>query len=88
MNGQGSDICIHNNKVCDCAPADRINIIMSPRSAKAVEDASCGLQDARRDSLIENIQSFAIEEMRLFIFRVRQELNLQFETEPPQYHHP
>ena len=45
MNGQGSDICIHNNNVCSLAPADRINVITSPRSAKAVEDAPFGPQD-------------------------------------------
>lgn len=47
MNGQGSNICIHNNKVCSLAPADRINVITSPRSAKAVEDATCGPRNTK-----------------------------------------
>lgn len=52
MNGQGSNICIHNNKVCSLAPADRINVITSPRSAKAVEDAPCSSQDAVEHRLL------------------------------------
>lgn len=55
MNGQGSDICIHNNNVCSLAPADRINVITSPRSAKAVEDASCSSQDATGHNLDDGI---------------------------------
>ena len=91
MNGQGSDICIHNNNVCSLAPADRINDMTSPRSAKAVEDASCSSQDAGSDGkaiLIEKIQSFTHEEMERFIDLVQEELNLQFDLVPQPSHHP
>lgn len=55
MNGQGSDICIHNNNVCSLAPADRINVITSPRSAKAVESATCEPRAATGQSLDDEI---------------------------------
>ena len=91
MNGQGSDICIHNNKVCSLAPADRINVITSPRSAKAVEDAPFGPQDIspikKHQQYIDRIVLWAIEksddELKRLLLLAYRELELQQLSQTP-----
>ena len=91
MNGQGSDICIHNNNVCSLAPADRINVITSPRSAKAIEDATYGPRDIssikKHQQYIEHIVLWAIEksddELKRLLLSAYRELELQQLSQTP-----